>query len=271
VAPAVLLSEDDAWARIRAALPNGPVARPTWLPATVKRDLVELRALSVTPTAIYEVGYLDGSGPPVITFRLGPVDPMRESAAGFCCVRRVRAALHFESHLFSDPSRPGVRRVQWEEQGHTLSFTSSRTSGEDMLRIAWELDRATAPPDPYPGVRAKKGACASRSSPEETVRKLLTLFGSRDPDAVLDCFSLDRIASAGLGVGGGADLPSTMNASVSRRGQVASRIEVLASWTFTSDPGGPHGRQPTQFFLLGLEDGAWRIYDGGTAPFGRPP
>jgi hypothetical protein len=225
----------------------------------------------VTPTAIYEVGYLDGSGPPVITFRLGPIDPMRESAAGFCCVRGVRAGLHFEGHLFSDPSRPGVRRVQWEEQGHTLSFTSSRTRGEDMLHIAWELDRATAPQGPHPGARAKKGACASPAAAEETIRTLLALFGSRDREAVLDCFSLDRILSAGPGVGGGADLPSTTNVSVRRRGQLASRVEVQASWTFTSDPGGPSGLQPTQFFLLGLEDGAWRIYDGGTAPFGRPP
>jgi hypothetical protein len=139
-----------------------------------------------------------------------------------------------------------------------------------MLRIAWELDRTTAPGSRDPSARAKVGTCGSRTSPEETVRRLLALFGSKDRAAVLDCFALDRIATAGLDVAGGADLPTTTGVST-RRADIAGRSQIMATWTFTSDPGGPFNLVSTHFFLLGLEEGVWRIYDGGTAPFPTPP
>lgn len=265
-----LVPEQEAWSSIRTLFPTGPVAQPTWLPPQVERRVVILRALEVSPTRVYEVVYLDASGAPLITFRLGPVEPMRESGIGFCCVRAATAILEFDSHLFNDPTRPGTRRMRWEEQTRTLSFTSERIKGEDMLRIAWELDRTTAPANPYPDVHAKEGACAS-ADPEATIRRLLALHGSKDRAAVLDCFSLDRITTGGTAVGGGAELPTTTDVSTQRRGSIAGRAEVEATWTFTSDPGGSFNRRHTQFFILGLEDGVWRIYDSGTAPFGTPP
>lgn len=161
--------------------------------------------------------------------------------------------------------------MQWEEQTRTLTFTSQRIKGEDMLRIAWELDRATAPPNPYQNARAKRGACASSTSAEDTVRRMLALYGSRDRDALLDCMALDRIVSEGAGSASAAALPTAGGVTTRRQSDIAGRVLISATWTFSSDPGGAFGRQPTQFFLLGLEDGVWRIYDAGTAPFGMPP
>lgn len=100
---------------------------------------------------------------------------------------------------------------------------------------------------------------------------MLALYGSKDRDALLDCIALDRIVSVGTGAANGADLPTTSGVTIQKRSEIAGRILVMATWTFSSDPGGPSGRTPTQFFLLGLEEGAWRIYDVGTAPFGTPP
>lgn len=264
------IPEQEAWERVAALFTTGPVARPTWLPPQIDRRRVILRALEVSPTRVYEIVYLDTSGAPILTFRLGPVDPMRQSGIGFCCVRASTAVLEFMSSLFSDPAGPGTRRMRWEEQTRTLSFSSDRISGEDMLRTAWELDRSTAPPNPYPDVRGKPGVCAA-ADPETTIRRLLALYGSRDRAAVLDCYSLDRITSGGTGVASGADLPATSGVRVQGRSDIAGRVEIQATWTFTSEPGGAFGRRPTQFFLLGTEGGVWRIYDAGTAPFGRPP
>lgn len=269
-APAVL-PETEAWSRVRALFETGPVAVPVWLPPEVARSTVELRGLSVSPTREYEIAYRDAAGADIVIFRLGPIDQLSGSAIGFCCVRGARASLRFASYLFEDPARPGTRRIQWEEQTRILSFRTERIKGEDMLRIAWALDRTTAPPNPYPDARAKIGACASGADPAETVRRLLSLAGSSDRAAVLDCYALDRIMVAGTGIADWAELPSARDVTVRGTTDIAGRAEIPVSWTFSRDPGGAWGTRPSQFMLLGLEDGRWRIYDAGTGPFGRPP
>lgn len=266
----VTLAEAQVWARIRSLFPTGPVAMPTWLPQEADRTRVTLRSLSVSPTREYEVVYPDRSGEPLVTFRLGPVTDIRESGMGICCVRASRAIVQFASHLFADPTRPGIRRVEWMEQTRTLSFWSERIRGEDMLRIAWALDRETAPQNPYPDVRAKAGSCAA-PTPGETILRLISLMGSLDRAAVLDCYALDAITADGTDVSSWAQLPRAGRAAVVEEKEIAGRRWVTATWTFSSDPGGAWGRSPTFFFLLGEEDGTWRVYDGGTGPGGAVP
>lgn len=266
----VTLAEAQAWTRIRSLFPTGPVAMPTWLPEEADRSRVTLRRLSVSPTREYEVVYPDRSGEPLVTFRLGPVAEIRESGSGLCCVRAARAIVQYASHLFGDPTKPGIRRVKWTEQTRTLSFWSERIRGEDMLRIAWALDRETVPPNPYDDARAKPGACA-RDSAVGTIERLLSLTGSLDRAAVLDCYALDAITADGTDVASWAGLPRAGRAEVVEGEEIAGRRWVSATWTFGSDPGGAWGRSPTFFFLLGEEDGAWRVYDGGTGPGGSVP
>jgi len=43
------------------------------------------------------------------------------------------------------------------------------------------------------------------------------------------------------------------------------------SWTFASKPGGAWNPQPTNFFLIGREDGLWRVFAVNTAPFPKAP
>lgn len=268
---ALVATENEVWTRIRAVFPTGPVALPTWLPTEVDRSRVELRILRTTPTREYEVVYRDTTGTSLVNFRLGSVEPVQESAVSMCCVRGAQATLHLATRLFSDPALPGMRQMRWEEQGRTLSITSERIKGEDVLRIAWLLDRTTAPRNAYLSSHPPSGACASPVSAEGTVATLLLLTGSGNRDALIDCYSSDAIAVGGLGVASWAGLPATKAATITRGAEIAGRAWVAATWTFTSSAGGPWGETNTRFFLLGREEGVWRIYEVGSAPFSTPP
>jgi hypothetical protein len=271
--PVVFSSEADAWARIRAEFQTGPVAMPTWLPPQVDRSRVELRRLSISPTREYEVVYRDTTGNALLTFGLGPaVITVGGSGVGFCCVRGSRATLAFDSALYNDPSKPGLRDLRWTEQQRTLSIRSERISGDDLMHIGFALDHATAPRNPYPDARTNVGACSSTASPAETVTRLLALSGSGDRASVLDCYALDAIIAQGTdGFAIWATLPGAANAKMVGTSPIAGQTWVTATWDFTSDPDGAWGPHPMRVFLVGLDDGRWRIYESDTAAFAPPP
>ena len=256
--------ERDAWARIRATLPQGtPVAAPTWLPAVLDRDrptVTGLRAESTDPQ--YVVTY-SGGGRAIELGMGGPGPAPGQSGLG-TRVRRSNAVLSFPPILFSDPSAPETRLVRWQEAGRTLWIGSSTFPGGDLLRIAWELDLTSAPAAQYRRVR--DGACASMTRPEDTIDRLLALIGSRDQDAVLDCFAPD------VGFANWATLPTTTDRVTRRLGDVGGRVYVQGSWTFTSEPAfWTQGSKGNQFFQLGVDGGRWRVFEVGTAGYGSPP
>jgi hypothetical protein len=159
------------------------------------------------------------------------------------------------------------------EDRYVLRIDSDRFTGEDLLHVAWSLDRTGAPAPKNAYTRAKSGACAARGAvPEATVRRLLGFIGRGDRDAVVDCFSLEFLGETPYpGIGGWADLPSASDFNLWPSSELAGRIVVHAGWTFASDPGGAWGQQASHFFVLGPEDGSWRIYEIGTAMYGPPP
>jgi hypothetical protein len=81
---------------------------------------------------------------------------------------------------------------------------------------------------------------------------------------------MERIAEYG-NVGGWAELPRTTNVSFGTIEEFAGRVVVMASWTFASDPGGAWGPSATRLFLLGPEDGRWRIFEVWSGGLGRLP
>lgn len=257
-------SERDAWARIRARFPQGtPVAAPTWLPAVLDRDRVVVGDVSAIPgDPRYVVTYSGGGR--AIEFGMGGGGPPEGGSGLGTRVRRSAAVLSFPPSLFSDPTRPETRVVRWQEAGRTLWISSSSFSGGDLLRVAWELDPTSAPAARYR--RVKDGACASTSKLEDTVDRLLALIGSRDEDALLDCFALD------VGPANWATLPTTTDRVRRALGEVGGRVSIQVSWTFTSEPVfWTQGSKANQFFQLGLEGGRWRVFEVGTAAYGSPP
>jgi hypothetical protein len=261
----VTAAERDAWAQIRARRPLGsPVAMPTWLPASLDRDhvVVDLRVDAADPR--YIVRY-SGAGRSIELGMggAGPGQTSGQSALG-TRVRRSSAVLSFPSSLFFDPSGPALRVVQWQEAGWVLWVSSSTFPGGDLLRVAWELDPATAPVPLYHRVR--DGACASTTKPEDTIDRLMALIGSADEDAVLDCFALD------VGFANWATLPTTTDRAQRNVGEVGGRVYIQGTWTFTSEPVfWTQGSKASQFFQLGLEGGRWRVFEVGTAAYGSPP
>ena len=154
-----------------------------------------------------------------------------------------------------------------------LRIEADRFTGEDLLHIAWSLDRAGAPAPKNVYTRAKPGVCAARAAaPEETVRRLLTFVGTGDRDAVVDCFSLEFLGETPYpGIGAWADLPRASDLKLSPPSALAGRFAISAGWLFASDPGGAWNQQAHHSFVLGLEDGSWRVYEIGTAMYGPPP
>jgi len=259
-------AERDAWARISAQLPPGsPVAMPTWLPAVVDRDHAAIGQLTGQVADPRYVVTYSGAGR-TIEFGMGGAGPGQtsgQSAIG-TRVRRSSAVLSFPSSLFFDPSGPALRVVQWQEAGRVLWVSSSTFSGGDLLRVAWELDQSTAPAPLY--IRVRDGACASTSTPEDTIDRLMALIGSRDQDGVLDCFALD------MGFANWATLPTTTDRARRSVGAVGGRVYVQGTWSFTSEPVlWTQGSKASQFFQLGLEGGRWRVFEVGTAAYGSPP
>jgi hypothetical protein len=260
----VTAAERDAWSRVRAMLPAGsPVAMPTWLPSVLDRDRVAVTSLSadaVDPR--YLVTYTGGGRS--IEFGMGGDGPPSGGSGVGTRVRRSPAALTFPSSLFTEPSQPLARVVKWTESGRTLWISSSSFPGGDLLHVAWSLDDTTAPAPKY--VRVKDGACASTSDPQATVDRLMALIGSQDVDAVLDCFALD------VGLANWASLPTTTERTSRTLGEIGGRVYVYAGWRFTSEPiGWTQGSSGSQFLMVGLEGGRWRVFEGGTAAYGSPP
>lgn len=261
-----VLTDAQAWALIRSALPaNAPVAPPTWLPASIDRDRVEVSVVGDPADPRFTITYRSPQG--TITYALGPTTDVAGGSGYGTRVRGVPATLTFDQSLWTDRTKPALRRVRWEERrpglsvaGTTLSISSETFSGDDLLHIAWSLDRAGSALANIP--RPAPGTCAA-ADPVETVRKLLALLGSRNAAAVSDCFA--------EGGQGWETLPPIRIDDARQVENVGGRPTVIASWTFSSDPGGAWGPRPTRFFQLGLEDGVWRIYEVGSAPIGPPP
>ncbi len=235
-----VMPEAAVWAEVRTSLPPGaPVAVPTWLPATVDRDHVELRDLRVDPVDFrYVVAYLAGKRE--IVLALGQMPEIAGSGYGMR-VRGVPATLTFPTSLWSDAATPATRRVRWSERGHVLSISSDTFTGDDLLHVAWSLDPAGQPPPANAYIRLNEGTCAKVSGPPDEIG---TMWGDLP----------------------GATLNDTKQVSVT-----GGRPVVQASWTFASDAGGAWGTRPTRFFDLGLESGRWRIHAINSAPISPPP
>jgi hypothetical protein len=263
-----LMAESAAWQRIRETLPAGAaIAMPTWLPASVDRTTVELREVSANPVR-YEVVYLS-AGRPAVVFVSEPLPlPAVDSGVGIH-VRRSGATLNLPQSVFRDPAEPALRRVQWREGDQGLRIESELLRSNDLEQIAWSLDLSTAPPPPFPYLGIRSGVCAA-STAEETIRRYVALAGNGSGDAT-DCYAREVIERSGSGFSNWATQPSATMTQLERRPDVGGRAQVIASWTHVSDPGGPAGQHPTFFFLLGLEEGAYRIFDTATAPLGPHP
>jgi hypothetical protein len=181
-------------------------------------------------------------------------------------VRRSRAVLSFSSDLFNaPPGTASLRVVSWTEGAYGLRVESETISGDDLLHIAWSLDQAGAP-GPGPAIRVKPGACADATAPEATIRRLIALTGGHDPDALADCFAFQ-----GGAYGVWADLPSATLDLLRLVQGSGGRRQLQAQWTFSATPGGAWNLRQTMFFMVGREDGVWRIFDANTAPFPTPP
>lgn len=269
-APPRVLAEAQAWAEVRSTMPGVPIILPTWLPSSVERTRVEIRELVDDPAAPrYAVAYVAPNGAAIL-LALGPASDIPGSGVG-TRVRNSSAALSFSSDLWSEPSKPSPRRVRWVEGPYVLRIDSERFTGEDLLHVAWSLDRTGAPAPKNPYTRVNPGVCAARgAAPTETVQRLLGFVGGRDRDAVLDCFSLELLGDY-PGYGGWAELPRASDIKLQPPSDLGGRIVVAANWMFASDPGGAWGQQAFQVFVLGLEEGSWRVYETGTAMYGPPP
>ena len=222
----------------------------------------------------YEVVYV-GVGGAQILIALGPYPRQVESGwSGVGTeVRGVGAGLFFSGVLWNDRTAVAPRVVRWEEGRHVLRIESDRFTGDDLLHVAWYLDQSGKPPPANPYTRNKAGSCAKQdAAPEDTVLGLLTLTGRRDRDAVLDCFAMDVIGESGPpSVGNWSSLPTVRSVTIHGAEEIAGRVQITVSWAFAADPGGAWGSSPTRFFLLGPEDGRWRIHATGSMGMGHNP
>jgi len=101
---------------------------------------------------------------------------------------------------------------------------------------------------------------------EATIRRLIALTGGHDPDSIADCFAFQ-----GGAYGVWADLPSATLDLLRLVQGSGGRRQLQAQWTFSSTPGGAWNLRQTMFFMVGREDGVWRIFDANSAPFPSPP
>lgn len=263
-------NEAAAWQRVRETLPaTGPVAMPTWLPANIDRDSVQVRELTKES---YLIAYRVNGGS-VLTFAMGArsVASAERDTRVSIAVRRSPATLSFAQSVFDNPAAKTARRVQWQEGDRWLRIESEDLRGDDLVYIAWSLDLATAPVPAHSFSRTRTGTCAA-ADPEATLRAFLSLAGSGDGDAALDCYALTRIEAVGPVIGQGwASLPKASLISLERRPDSGGRAQVLATWNFASDPGGAWSSPPTFFFLLAREGNVYRIAEMATAPLGPYP
>jgi hypothetical protein len=222
----------------------------------------------------YEVVYSDVRGAQIL-IALGPFP--REVPSGWSGmgtrVRGVGAALMFSGALWTDRTAIAPRVVRWEEGRYVLRVESDRFAGDDLLHVAWYLEQSGKPQPANAYTRNKVGACAKPgAAAEDTVRLLLALSGRGDGDGVLDCYAMEAIGESGPStVGNWAGLPLASNVKIDGAEEIAGRVQIMANWTFASDPGGAWGTTATRFFLLGPEDDRWRIFGVGSAGIGHNP
>ena len=230
---------------------------------------MELRDLVAAPLQPrYTVIYRTASGGSIV-FMLGPADMIPGSGMG-TVVRGQDATLTFPSSVFSDPTKPATRRVRWLEGPNVLSITSDSFSGDDLLRIAWNLDPFSAPP-PKNTFSRTPDACGA-TGPEASMRTFVSLIGRHNAEAIADCFSAEYLGRSGMGtVKMWADLPVAALDAVMTRTPVGGRPVLQLGWTFASDPGGAWNQKQTMFFTLGLDADRFRIYEIGTAGGGPVP
>jgi hypothetical protein len=268
-----VMTEAQAWAEVRSSLPGVPIVLPTWLPPSVDRSRVQLRQLVLAPTEPrYVIAYVAPDGADV-SIALGPTPDVRsgEDSAIGTRVRNSNAALIYIGGWPATPGAHVLRKVRWVEGNYVLRIESERFTGDDLLRVAWSLDRTDAPAPKTPYTRVKPGVCAARgAAPEETVRRLIAFVGSGDRDAVLDCFSLELLGES-PGYYGWADLPLASDVKLEPSQGTAGRVVIGAGWRFASNPGGAWAQQAHHFFLLGLEDESWRVYETATAWYSSLP
>jgi hypothetical protein len=256
---------DPAWQQLRRQVaPGVPIIEPTWMPPVfggVPAASVVAGANAADTT--YVVSYHTDRD--TVTLNLGGTAPSEVNAGGVggILVRNSPAFLRFPEYLAQGGQ--GLRVVSWTEGSYALRIESQTISGDDLLHIAWSLD-PTGAPGPAPAIRAKPGVCADAASPELTARRLIALIGSHDPDALADCFAFRGGAYAVW-----ADLPSATLDSIRLVQGTGGRRQLQVGWTFASEPGGAWNLRSTNFFLIGREDGLWRVFAVNTAPFPNPP
>jgi hypothetical protein len=263
--------EAAAWQTVRRTLPaSGPIAVPSWLPPSIDRATIEIRELTAER---YVIAYRGDEGRTLVFAMGSSPGPSAgtEAQVSIRGVRRSPATLSLPQSVFSDRSAKGLRRIEWKEGDRWLRIESESLSGDDLVRVAWSLDLATAPPPAHAFTRDLTGTCAS-SDPEGTLRTFLALAGRGDGNTALDCYALVLIEVVGPSLGQGwANLPKATLVSLQRRPDSGGRAQLLVSWTFASDPGGAWGSPATMFFLLAREDGVYRIAEMATAPLGPHP
>ena len=255
-----LASEDAAWAAVRAALPSAPSIRPAWLPDHVDRRTVAY----VVDGASYRVTYnVNGGDRMAVRFGLGPLPPLGPapvSALGIR-VRGVPAAFEF---LYSDLSRT---RIAWRENAADLAIEGGEIRGDDLLQIAWALAPST-----LPAPRARVGSCApDRAEPDAVIRRLFELAQSGDAAAVADCWSRDRVADDTGAFAAWSNLGPTSELEIRYGPRLATRYWVLVTFTFARDPSAFQGPRKSLFYLVGAEEGRWRIFESATAIALAPP
>lgn len=262
---------DESWQQLRRQLPSVPMIEPTWLPPVfdgVKSVMSAVTSSNPSDT-YYTVSYTAGRDTVIFALR-GSTAPTAAparggSGMGSIVVRRSPATLEFPVELYANPRADGQRFVSWTEGSYSLHIESQTISGDDLLRIAWSLDQTGAPG--APAVRAKPGACADAGAAEETIRRLVSLIGRRDRDALADCFASEAVGLADSW----NSLPSATLDSIVPIHGVGGRRQLQVNWTFASDPGGPWNLHAGYSFLMGREDGLWRVFGVGSASFGTPP
>jgi hypothetical protein len=266
------MTEEQAWAEVRSSLTGVPIVMPTWLPPSLDRSRVQLRQLVVAPSEPrYVIAYVAPDSAE-LSVALGPTPEWRpgDSAIG-TRVRNSNAAMIYVGGWPTTAGAQVLRRVRWVEGSYVMRIESERFTGEDLLHVAWSLDRIGAPAPKNPYARVKPGVCAARgAAPEETIRRLIGFIGSGDRDAVLDCFSLELLGDY-PGYYGWADLPRTSDPKLEPSRETGGRVVIGAGWLFASNPGVAWTQQAHQFFVLGLEDGSWRVYETATAWYSSLP
>lgn len=257
---------DPAWQQLRRQVAPGiPVIEPTWMPPVFSSVPVQVSVVTAANGAdtTYVVAYRTDRD--TVTFSLGGPAPseVNTSGVGGILVRNSPAILIFPQYLAQGGQ--GLRVVSWNEGSYALRIESQTISGDDLLHIAWSLD-PMGMPGPAPAIRAKPGVCADAASPEATMRRLIAFIGSRDTDALADCFAFRGGAYAVW-----ADLPLATLDSIRLVQGTGGRRQLQVSWTFASEPGGVWNLRSTNFFLIGREDGLWRVFAVNTAPLPNSP